>query len=130
MKGEKVMEKEINEMIQDAIEQKNWRIAAYTINVLKSQPMICWSWGIDPDSEKVIGNGIEFHVDAFRHKGTVQVTLNEALDLFEIRLIADEGGTETLIEEVYAEDLVDTIDHNVELTEDYGHDVENSCKGI
>ena len=37
-------------------------MANYIMNILKSQPEIMMSWGIDPKTVKTITRGLQFHV--------------------------------------------------------------------
>ena len=61
-------------------EDYNLRLAKYIWTILTSQPIILMSWGIDPKTVKAIELGLEFHVQGFKHRGLVRVTLNEGLD--------------------------------------------------
>ena len=97
----------------------NLELAKYIWSVLRMQIAIFSSWGVDPESMKVIEGGLEFHCQGFKHTGTVRIILNEGTDLFEIHLIPDSEGEEKIIQDVYLDMLVSVIDENVEKTEDY-----------
>ena len=97
----------------------NLELAGYIWSILKTQIAIFMSWGVVPESMKVIEGGLEFHCQGFKHTGTVRIILNEGTDLFEIYLIPDSEGEEKIIEDVYLDMLVSVIDENVEKTEDY-----------
>ena len=100
-------------------EDYNVRLAHYIWTILKSQPIIIWSWGIDLKTVKTIELGLEFHVQGFKHRGLVKVTLNEGLDLFEVSLIDENDKIVNTIEQVLVGNLISTIDCAIERTEDY-----------
>ena len=100
-------------------EDYNVRLARYIWAILTSQPIILMSWGVDPKTVKTIELGLEFHVQGFKHRGLVKVTLNEGLDLFEVSLIDENDKIVNTIESVFCDNLVAVIDDAVEKTEDY-----------
>jgi hypothetical protein len=77
------------------------------------------SWGINPASITIVDVGVKFHVQGFKHKGFLQVVLNEGEDLFEVTLISEEGETVNRIEHIFVDNLISIIDDAVEKTEDY-----------
>lgn len=97
----------------------NLEMAKYIWSILKTESMIVASWGLNPETIKVIDHGIEFHVQGFKHTGKVQIVLNEGKDLFEIYLIPDSGEKQKTTEDIFVEDLVSVIDRNVELADNY-----------
>ena len=103
------------------MENKNYDLkqAVYIRSILKTQPIIVMSWGVDMDTIKPVKGGLEFHVQGFKHTGMVQIILDEGKDLFEIHLIPDSEGERKIIEDVYFDMLVSVIDENVEKTDDY-----------
>lgn len=103
------------------MENKNYdlKLAGYIWSILKTQPIIVMSWGVDMDTIKPVKGGLEFHVQGFKHTGMVQIVLDERKDLFEIYLIPDSEGEKNVIEDVYFDMLVSIIDENVEKTDDY-----------
>ena len=103
------------------MENKNYdlKLAGYIWSILKTQPVIVMSWGVDMDTIKPVKGGLEFHVQGFKHTGMVQIILDEGKDLFEIHLIPDSEGERKIIEDVYFDMLVSIIDENVEKTDDY-----------
>ena len=100
-------------------EDYNVRLARYIWAILTSQPIILMSWGIDPKTVKTIELGLEFHVQGFKHRGLVRVTLNEGLDLFEVSLIDEKDKIVNTIESVFCDNLVAVIDDAVEKCENY-----------
>ena len=103
------------------MENRNYdlKLAGYIWNILRTRPIIMMSWGIDTNTVRPVKLGLEFHVQGFKHKGMVQVILDEGKDLFEIHLIPDLEGERKIIEDVYFDMLVSVIDENVEKTDDY-----------
>ena len=98
---------------------RNYELAMYIWQILKTQMTIIMSWGIDPSKARVIENGIELHVQGFLHTGFLQITLNEGADLFEITLLSEKRETVKFIDGVYLDCLVDTIDREVERCDNY-----------
>lgn len=72
------------------------------------------SWGVNPESMKVIEGGLEFHCQGFKHAGKVQIVLDEGKDLFEVHLISENGEKIKTIEDVFLDNLVSVIDENIE----------------
>lgn len=100
-------------------EEESLRTAKYIWSILRTNPGIVMSWGLDTTSVKAIRYGIEFHVEGFKHKGNVQVKLNRGADLFEIYLYDENGNMVKSETEIYADNLIGVIDEAVEHTEDY-----------
>ena len=95
------------------------KMAKYIWQILGSQPAILMSWGVDVGSIRVINSGIEFHVQGFKHTGKVSIALNDRADLFMVTLIPDSGEKPEIIESVFLDKLVRTIDDHIEKTGDY-----------
>ena len=53
------------------MENKNYdlKLAGYIWSILKTQPIIVMSWGVDMDTIKPVKGGLEFHVQGFKHTG-------------------------------------------------------------
>ena len=94
-------------------------IAGYILSIFRTNPFVVMSWGINPASIEVVDLGVKFHVQGFKHKGFVQVVLNEGEDLFEVTLISEEGETLNTIEHIFVDNLICIIDDAVEKTKDY-----------
>ena len=94
-------------------------MALYILGIFRTNPFVVMSWGINPASIEVVDLGVKFHVQGFKHKGFVQVVLNEGEDLFEVTLISEEGETVDTIEHIFVDNLISIIDDAVEKTEDY-----------
>ena len=97
----------------------NLELAKYIWSILKTQITIFMSWGIEPKSMKVIDGGLEFECNGFKHKGKVQIVLDEGKDLFEVHLISEKGEKVKTIEDVFLDNLISVVDENIEKTEDY-----------
>ena len=97
------------------MENKNYdlKLAGYIWSILKTQPFIVMSWGVDMNTIKPVEEGPEFHVQGFIHTGMVRIILGEGKDLFEIHLIPDSEGEEKVIEDVYLDMFVSVIDRNL-----------------
>ena len=108
-----------NENNQQQLEEYDLEMAKYIWSILRTRPSITMSWGIDPDTIKVVKLGLQFHVQGFIHTGLVRITLNEGEDLFEVELIDDNGETTKTLKSIFFDELISTIDENVEKTEDY-----------
>ena len=93
-------------------------MAEYILQILKSQLIVIFSWGFH--NPQRLPNGLRFHVQGFKYKGTVEVVYNEGKDLFEVRLI-DNGIN---VEDVYLDNLINVIDNLVEKTSNYKQSVE------
>lgn len=100
-------------------EDYNVRLARYIWAILTSRPIILMSWGVDLKTVKTIELGLEFHVQGFKHRGLVRVTLNEGLDLFEVLLIDEKDKIVNTIESIFCDNLVAVIDDAVEKTDNY-----------
>lgn len=101
------------------LEEYDLNMAKYIWSILRTRPSITMSWGIDPDTIRPIKVGLEFHVQGFIHTGIVRIQLNEGEDLFEVELIDDNGETTKMLKSIFFDELISTIDENVEKTEDY-----------
>ena len=55
------------------MENKNYdlKLAGYIWSILKTQPFIVMSWGVDMNTIKPVEEGPEFHVQGFIHTGMV-----------------------------------------------------------
>ncbi len=109
----------MNNENQQPLEEYDLNMAKYIWSILRTRPSITMSWGIDPDSIKPVKVGLEFHVQGFIHTGIVRITLNEGEDLFEVELIDEKGETVKKLTSIFFDELINTIDENVEKTEDY-----------
>ena len=91
-------------------------MAKYIISIFKTQPNIVMSWGYH--NAIAIQDGVMFLVNGFIFKGWVRVEYVEGLDTFTVSLINRRGTVVKTIEDVYFDNLVSTIDYNVETKDD------------
>lgn len=115
------IKKNMNENNNIEIAEEDVKLADYIYSILKFQPTILLSWGIQ--RPVVIKLGLRFRVNGFLHKGIVEIRYNEGADLFDVYLINEDGTLKELIEGVYFDELVDVIDQHVEWTENYNERV-------
>lgn len=101
-------------------------MANYIMSIFKVQRNIVWSWGLN--SPKALQNGIIFKVNGFKHKGQVSVLYCEGLDLFIVNLFNRKGEIIKTIERIYFDQLVEVIDSEVELVQNYNEAVKNIYK--
>ena len=111
----------MNENNNIEIAEEDVKLADYIYSILKFQPTILLSWGIQ--RPVVIKLGLRFRVNGFLHKGIVEILYNEGADLFDVYLINEDGTLKELIEGVYFDQLVDMIEQHVEWTENYNERV-------
>ena len=95
----------------------NQQMAEYIYSILLLQPCIIMSWGFS--SPRIIKQGLSFHVNGFKHKGTVNINYNEVQDLFDVYLMDENGKFVDTINMVYVDQLVEVIDERVEKTVNY-----------
>ena len=91
-------------------------MAKYIMSILKSQLTVVWSWGFH--QPMALENGLRFKVSGFKFKGSVEIVYNEGRDLFDVRFIKS-NKVVNMIEGLYFDMLIDTIDDFVERTPDY-----------
>lgn len=101
-------------------------MAEYILSILKSQIFVLLSWGFHRPVR--LENGLRFQVQGFIHRGTVEVTYNDGLDLFEVRTLNVDGSVKQMEGEVYIDSLVNVIDGMVERTANYKERVEKEYK--
>ena len=87
--------------------------ATFLVRVLMAQRMKVWSWGISSLTSNA--EGIEFKVQGFKFKGRVIVSYDRGRDLWNVDFVQN-GKVVKTSEGIYTEDLVDTIDRQVEYT--------------
>lgn len=109
-----------NNQQEEQLSESDYIMAEYIWKLLKLQQITVWSWGVDPNSVKTISKGTLFHVQGFLMTGTVKITYDEVMDLFDLELLPDDTtNPRKAILGIYMDNLVSTIDQNVEYCEDY-----------
>ena len=95
-------------------------MANYIIDILNTQHDVVQSWGIDPKSVKTIKDGLQFHIEGSKFKGTVTITYMVGLDLFKVKTVSDTDRKDVIAHEgVYIDHLVRIIDESEGKTPDY-----------
>lgn len=94
----------------------------YILSLLFYELNTIMSWGFS--NPMTVNNGLLFQVNGFKHTGFVFIKYNEGTDLFDLELFNRDNSIAESIEGVYAEDLVFTIDNEVEKTDHYREDVQ------
>lgn len=93
-------------------------MADYIRQILKLDIEKVWSWGTH-DSE-TIKNGLQFKVQGYLMTGTVKITYDEVMDLFDLELLPDDSTKpRKAILGLYLDQLVSVLDENVEYCENY-----------
>jgi len=76
-----------------------------------------WSWGAH-NWTKMNEKLLRFTVQAHRHKGHIYIAVN-GLDLFDVFLTSNRGNIKKTFTDVYLEDLISTIDNEIERIPEY-----------
>lgn len=102
---------------QNMTEQATEEMGRYIWKILLSGGPITMSWGIDTNTLKKIDNGISFHVQGLKHKGTIEIIYDDGTNYFIVNLVRDDNpeNKETL-ESIAFDELVRVIDEKVEYT--------------
>lgn len=103
-------------------------MASYILELMRYFPATIMSWGIDNSSYRLAtdadGNyGLQFHVQGFKHTGTVQILYDEGSDTFLYHLLSETGETVKTRTDIYLDELIPAIDEAVEKVENYSQRV-------
>lgn len=101
------------------IDNYDIEMAKYIWTIIKTQPIIAMSWGIEIETIRPVKAGLQFKVNGFKHQGLLRIQLNEGEDLFEVHLIDENDKEVNVIKSIYIDNLISTIDDAVEKTENY-----------
>jgi len=101
-------------------------MANYIISIFKTNMPVIFSWGFY--CPVAIENGLRFNVNGFKHKGKVEVHYDEGKDLFIVQILTFEDEIIKTINRVYFDQLIEIIDNQVELVENYDEAVRNEYK--
>ena len=98
------------------LEQQH-RMASYILELMRYFPTTIMSWGIDNKTyrlaEDADGNyGLSFHVQGFKHTGTVQILYDEGSDTFLGEIVKTR-------EDICFDELISVVDEAVEKVENY-----------
>lgn len=97
----------------------NSDIARYIWHIISLDPYLPMSWGVEEETMVASENSLEFKVSGFIFEGNVRVTYIEGADLFQVCLYSTDGELEETIDDVYLDNLADTIDQKVEKCDGY-----------
>ena len=95
----------------------DYGIAEYIRQILKLEIEKVWSWGTH--NCETIKNGLQFKVQGFLMKGTVKITFDKVMDLFDLEFLPDDDKPRKAILGLYLDQLVYEIDQHVEYCENY-----------
>jgi len=86
---------------------------------LSTYPSEVLSWGFNQFKILQGDTGIIFHVQGYKFNGWVKIVYDEGADLFNIFYIDNKGVTQKIQKGIYFDELVNTIDEEVEKTKNY-----------
>lgn len=89
-------------------------MARYIWSIIVKEPLLPMSWGVDLETVVCSEDALEFHVQGFLHTGNVRIVYIEGADIFQVLLYDEEGNLLKQIDDVYLDNLAETIDLNVE----------------
>jgi hypothetical protein len=89
-------------------------MARYIWSIIAKEPLLPMSWGVDLETVVCSEDALEFHVQGFLHTGNVRIVYIEGADIFQVLLYDEEGNLLKQIDDVYLDNLAETIDLNVE----------------
>lgn len=92
-------------------------MSRYILRALLARPYVTFSWGFN--NIRPLENGLQFTTRGYIHSGDVTVTYDEASDSFTICTLLNDGTVKERKENVYIQELSDTIDRMVEYCENY-----------
>ena len=98
-------------------------MAVYIMQILSTKPNVVMSWGVSQLRVLQGDEGVMFHVQGFKFNGWVKCVYDLGEDLFNLFYIDNEGETKKIQKGIYFDELVDTIDREVEKVENYNQRV-------
>ena len=99
------------------------KMAVYIMQILSTKPNVVMSWGVCKFKALQGDEGVMFHVQGFKFNGWVKCVYDLGADLFNIFYIDNKGETQKIQKGIYFDELVDTIDREVEKAENYNQRV-------
>ena len=87
-------------------------MAKYILQILRTQPIVVFSWGFH--NAYPISNGLRFSVNGYLHQGLVDVVYDESADLFVVNTLNEDSSIKQQETDVYLDCLVRVIDGMVE----------------
>ena len=98
-------------------------MAVYIMQILSTKPNVVMSWGVCKFKALQGDEGVMFHVQGFKLNGWVKCVYELGAELFNILYIDNKGETQKIQKGIYFDELVDTIDREVEKVENYNQRV-------
>ena len=99
------------------------KMCLYIMRILSCKPNVVMSWGVCKFRALQGDEGVMFHVQGFKFNGWVKCVYDLGADLFNIFYIDNKGETQKMQKGIYFDELVDTIDREVEKVENYNQRV-------
>lgn len=99
------------------------KMCLYIMRILSYKPNVVMSWGVCKFRALQGDEGVMFHVQGFKFNGWVKCVYDLGADLFNIFYIDNKGETQKIQKGIYFDELVDTIDNEVEKVENYNQRV-------
>jgi hypothetical protein len=99
------------------------KMAVYIMQILSTKPNVVMSWGVCKFRALQGDEGVMFHVQGFKFNGWVKCVYDLGADLFNIFYIDNKGETQKIQKGIYFDELVDTIDLEVEKVANYNQRV-------
>jgi hypothetical protein len=81
------------------------------------------SWGVSKFGALQGDTGIIFHVQGYKFNGWCKIVYDEGADLFNVSYLSNQGKIVNEQKGIYFDELVRTIDEEVEKTPDYNQRV-------
>ena len=95
------------------------KMAVYIMQILSTKPSVVMSWGVTKFRALQGDEGAIFHTQGFKWNGWVKIVYDLGEDLFNLFYIDNKGVTKKIQKGIYFDEMVDTIDNEVEKTADY-----------
>ena len=99
------------------------KMRLYIMRILSCKPNVVMSWGVCKFRALQGDEGVMFHVQGFKFNGWVKCVYDLGADLFNIFYIDNKGETQKIQKGIYFDELVDTIDREVEKVANYNQRV-------
>ena len=94
----------------------------YILQILRTQPIVVFSWGFHNPQRLPNDKGLKFQVEGFKYQGSVEIVYMEGKDLFDV--VLTNNGVK--VEDIYLDCLVSVVDNLVEKTSNYQRSVEDA----
>ena len=99
------------------------KMCLYIMRILSCKPNVVMSWGVCKFRALQGDEGVMFHVQGLKFNGWVKCVYDLGADLFNIFYIDNNGETQKIQKGIYFDELVDTIDREVEKVANYNQRV-------